>query len=41
MCNVNMIDVLLKIRKRQNSHFMKIFNPIKFGEEYGWLNIYS
>ena len=41
MCKVNMIDVLFKTRKRQNNRFMKIFNPIKFGEEYGWLNIYS
>ncbi|MBO5920949.1 MAG: hypothetical protein J6Q48_01010, partial [Bacteroidaceae bacterium] len=41
MCKVNIIDVLLKTRKRQNNRFMKIFNPIKFGEEYGWLNIYS
>jgi hypothetical protein len=41
MCRVNMIDVLFKTRKRQNNRFMKIFNPIKFGEEYGWLNIYS
>ena len=40
-CKVNIIDVLLKTRKRQNSRLMKIFKPIKFGEEYGWLNIYS
>ena len=41
MCKVNIIDVLFKTRKRQNNRFMKIFNPIKFGEEYGWLNIYN
>ena len=41
ICKVNIIDVLLKTRKRQNNRFMKIFNLIKFGEEYGWLNIYS
>ena len=41
MCEVNIIDVLLKTRKRQNNRFMKIFKPIKFGEEYGWLNIYN
>ena len=38
---VNIADVVLKTRKRQNSRITKLFHPIKFGEEYGWLNIYG
>ena len=38
---VNIADVIFKTRKRQNNRLVKFFHPIRFGEEYGWLNIYS
>lgn len=41
MPDVNIADVILKTRKRQNSRLIKLFYPIQFGEEYRWLNIYD
>lgn len=38
---VNIADAIYKARKRQNNRLVSIFYPIRFGEEYGWLNIYS
>lgn len=38
---VNIADAIYKTRKRQNNRLVSIFYPIRFGEEYGWLNIYS
>lgn len=38
---VNMADVILKTRKRQNNRLVKLFHPMRFGKEYRWLNIYS
>lgn len=38
---VNIADAIYKTRKRQNNRLVSIFYPIQFGEEYGWLNIYS
>lgn len=38
---VNIADVILKTRKRQNNRLVRFFHPIQFGEEYGWLNIYD
>lgn len=38
---VNIADVILNTRKRQNNRLVKLFRPIRFGEEHGWLNIYS
>lgn len=38
---INMADVVLKTRKRQNSRFAKLFHPIQFGEEHAWLNLYD
>lgn len=38
---VNIANVVLTTRKRQNSRLAKLFHPIKFGEEYRWLNIYG
>lgn len=38
---INMADVVLKTRKRQNSRFAKLFHPILFGEEHAWLNLYD
>lgn len=36
------IDVAIsKARKRQNNRFLKVFHPMKYGEEYSWLNIYE
>lgn len=37
---VNMIEVFSKTRKRQNNRFLKLLTPIRFGEEYRWLNVY-
>lgn len=39
--NVNIADAIFKTRKRQNNRLVKFFHPIRFGEEYGWLNIYN
>ncbi len=38
---VNIAEVLLKARKHQNSRFAKLFHPVRFEEEYEWLNIYG
>ena len=38
---VNIAEVLLKAQKRQNSRFAKLFHPVRFEEEYEWLNIYG
>ena len=38
---VNIADVIFKTRKHQNNRLVKLFHPIRFGEEYGWLNIHS
>ncbi len=38
---VNIPEVVLKTRKRQNSRFAKLFHPIQIGEEHKWLNIYG
>ena len=35
---VNISEVILKTRKRQNSRFAKLFHPIQIGEEHKWLN---
>lgn len=43
-CNIQQVDItdcILKARKRQNRHLIKLFRLTKFGEEYDWLNIYS
>ncbi len=39
--NVDIAVVILKTRKRQNNILVKLFHPIRFGEEFGWLNIYG
>lgn len=39
--DINIIDVVLKTRKRQNSLFCRLFYPLRFGEEYEWLNFYK
>lgn len=41
MTKVNIIDVILKTRKRQNNRISKTSKHIKFGNEYDWLNIYG
>ncbi|MFK2262313.1 reverse transcriptase domain-containing protein [Bacteroides fragilis] len=38
---VNIANVVLKTRKRQNNRLLKLFYPIQIGEEYRWLNIYG
>lgn len=38
---VNIANVILKTRKRQNNRFLKLLYPIPIGEEYRWLNIYE
>lgn len=38
---VNISEVILKTKKRQNSRFAKLFHPIQIGEEHKWLNIYG
>ncbi len=38
---VNLMNVVLKTRKRQSSRYLKLFHPIKIGEECSWLNIYG
>ena len=38
---VNVADIIMKTRKRQNSRMTKLFYPIKFGDEYEWLSIYD
>ena len=38
---VNIANVVLKTRKRQNNRLLKLFYPIQIGEGYRWLNIYG
>lgn len=38
---VNIAQMVIKTRKRQNNRLLRLFYPIQMGEEYEWLNIYS
>lgn len=38
---VNIMNVVLKTRKRQANRYLKLFHPIQIGEECRWLNIYG
>lgn len=37
---INIANVVLKTRKRQNNQILKLLYPIRIGKEYSWLNIY-
>lgn len=39
--NINIVYIVWKTRKRQNSLLGRLFSPIRFGEEYEWLNYYQ
>lgn len=41
IAKVNIMNVVLKTRKRQSNRYLKLFYPIQIGEEYKWLNIYG
>ena len=41
ICKIDITDCILKARKRQNRHLIKLLRLTKFEEEYDWLNIYE